>query len=366
MAYRLIRWKARARQKGMTLIEVLIGMALSGLIFVALFTLLGKSADFAGFFHGSAASVDTVSESVGLLNTIMPNITRLRSCTCRGSVVNASRHLSVNMSHCYWHPSQPLYDPFYDAGMADDAADPGGILLFAGEFEWFNGGTNTMNTTQLLRSNIVASGPACINYTSLPAAQTRGCKRDIWLIYRHPTLESGSTPSNAGALGIYIADGTSWPLINIGSSTSLGAQGIGITEVSCGFEHASSAFSVGSDRVSNNFVLNFKIKARTNSINQVSHRLYSSWHRSGKNYSLGTFRDVRLKYSFRNLSNRGAYFWRPTSVRNCKAVGRSAASKEECCSLAIAGGACVSCVPSGSAGTVNSCCSEKISGGVCQ
>ncbi|MCO5144244.1 MAG: hypothetical protein M9962_14235, partial [Oligoflexia bacterium] len=114
------------------------------------------------------------------------------------------------------------------------------------------------------------------------------------------------------------------------------------------------------------FALNIKVKTRSTFIQTVSSSNYESWHPAGKNYNRGLFREIRLKHAFRNLSTRGVYQWRMQSQRGCLQNGEASTNKEQCCSLALVGGVCGHCIPSGESGTAANCCSEKVAAGVCQ
>jgi prepilin-type N-terminal cleavage/methylation domain-containing protein len=369
-------------QKGFTLIELMIGLFLAGLVFMIMFSLMGQTAKFASFFNNTATSIEGVSEAVTQLNAILPQMVRVRQCGCRGAAGTA-------MSNCTWSDTSPWYNPIMNAGQSNTGNGGLGHLLLDGDFEHYFGGDNTANTTQLLRTQIVGTGfgaslGGCQTYSfGASGPLPRGCKLRIRLFYNAPVIESGvlpsSTPSRAGRLSILIGDAapaesvtSNGTLIKIGAPEKGGAGGLGVTELACGF------VNLGGDTAGMLFALNFKIKARSTMSQNPGHPNYESWYptttmvspaysgNSGKNYQLGIFREIRLRYAFRNLGTRGLYHWRTQSIRDCKRNGRSATNREECCSLAIEGGTCRACIPGGAAASdASACCSEKVSGGNC-
>lgn len=345
----------RLQESGFTLIEVMVSVGISGIVMLVFASLLSQSATFSSFFNRTASSIEGAADTIENLNSILPQVVSIRSCRCRGAT-------NTNLlSNCYWDDSTPWYDPVRDGGANDSAST--GFLILAGDFEFFYGGSNLANTTQLFRSNIAASNLAsnlggCNSYTSLPAAQLRGCKVSFNLNYKAPTVESGSTPSNSGFIFLRLGSGAKGYQY-IGEDDRDGRGGVGVSEMSCGFVNTLG----GSTGLL--FALNIKLKSRSTFIQTVSHTNYESWHPSGKNYDRGLFKEIRLKHSFRNLDTRGVYQWRVQSQRSCLENGKTSSTKEQCCSLALTGGACSSCVPSGSAGTADNCCSEKVSAGTC-
>jgi len=366
MTKRVCRQLNAARQKGFTLIELMVSLGLSGLIFMVLMTLMGQGANFSSIFEGSANTIEALSGSISQLNSVMPQIVRINTCGCRGAN-------STNMSNCVWNESATWFDPHFDGG----GVSANHILLDA-DYESFYGGSNTQNTTQLSRTNLPAGFAGELggcNATS-PGTSTgtttftqRGCKQRLRLQYTPAVVESGltssSTPSTAGAVKLWLGDQVGKGEVNIGLPTKSGMRGVGVTELSCGFLQGGATGTAGQAGLL--FVLNMKIKSRSTTSQNPGFSGYESWFKTGVNYSRGMFRELRLKYSFPNISYRGVYQWRPLSRRDCVENGGSAGSKEECCSLAISGGTCIACVAGGAnAASDNMCCSERRTGGVCK
>lgn len=385
LRFHLIMPKQKMRlkdQRGFTLMEMVVGLMLSGIIFLIIFALLGQTAKFAAFFNSTATSIEGVSDAVSQLNAVMPQIVKVRSCGCRGGP-------NTNLSNCRWQDSDPWRNPVLNDGVSNTANGGVGHMLLDADFESFFGST-AADTSQLLRPTGFATNlGGCISYASVPAGQMRGCKQQVRLFYRAPEVEVGTTPSRSGMLTMLIGtanptlpadiSGTAAPAgqIMIGRPLQDGAEGLGLTELSCGF----STVDIGGVATSAGllFVLNFKIKARGTMLQNVSHAQYESWYptvnatngysgSSGKNYELGLFRDVRLKFALRNIGTRGLHHWRASSVRGCSPDGTTGVNLQtQCCSMALAGTTCVACSPAGSTtnATTTGCCSGKVSGGAC-
>ena len=348
-------------QEGMTLIEIVISSGLVGIIMIVIMALLGQVGDIATVFQGQASTMEAVAESVAVLNSTIPLATRIQSCACRAT--------PGTRANCIWEPSQPWYDPSIDGGISSP------VTLLEGEFESHSGPTSAL--TDVLNLSTFG-GKTCEDHNStLDSGLWRGCKQTFKLIYYRPTVfVAGATPnagthSNAGMIELQ-RGGTSNP-IRIGKNDPMGAGGIGVTNVSCGFDNSSGG-TTGATAV---FVLNFKIKSKSNTIAAKNHRNYESWYPSNNeanlaplgssaNFHRGQFREVHLKFPLRNVSTRGVYSWRAESVRSCKVNGQAASNTAECCSQALTGGACVACLRSGQAGSASSCCSGTVSGGICQ
>jgi len=379
-------------QLGFSLIELMVGLGLSGIVFGILMALLGQTAKFTSFFSGTATGVEGTAEAVTMLNTIMPQIVRVRSCACRGAEAAPN---NTYMSNCTWRDTQPWYNPILNGSGLNASNGNLGVMVLDSDFEDFWGGTNSDNTSQL-RFSFAGTGISQIypNYvTNLGNCELygnvdnqRGCKRRLRLFYNAPTLEvaASSNPADAslaGRLTIIVGGGdavtestvssSNVSVSRIGNRNRNGSNGLGVTEFSCGLLGSAGGVS------GLNFVMNLKLKARSTSVQNPSHVNYESWYpiagganaysgTSGKNYSNGLFRDLRMKFSFRNIGTRGLHHWRSQSLVNCKVNGAVAGAREQCCSFAISSGACVACVASGGASSdANQCCSEKIASGVC-
>ncbi|MGZ3703416.1 MAG: hypothetical protein ACXWSD_16735, partial [Bdellovibrionota bacterium] len=298
--------------------------------------------------------------AVSLFSGVVPETTRILSCNCQA---NTSAR-----ANCIWDAQNPWYDPIRTGGAA------GAIDILTGEFEAYDGNPYSLTSfAKLNKGSISIAGQTCLpNYSSNPLA--RGCKLPYALHYTGPTLESGSTPSKAGELKLVIGSGTT-RVAQVGLADPRGANNLGLTELSCGFDYGVGGASGGTGGTS--FVLNLKLKARSNLVNTTSNSKYESWYPTtdcSNNYCKGSFREVRLKFAMRNLTTRGVYYWKPTSTRNCRPVGATTdqanvalTSAAPCCSHAWNGTSCITCLPAGSAALADAsnCCSGNLSGGLC-
>lgn len=347
-----------SRQAGFTLIELMVSLGLSGVVFMVMMTLMGQSATFSAIFHGGANAVEAVSTTISQLNNVMPQIVRINTCGCRGAE-------SSSLSNCTWSEASPWYDPHYNGGVASSNQ-----ILLEADFESFYGGNNTQNTTQLERSNLPAGfgsefgGCDSTAYASLSNYRARGCKHRLRLYYTPPTLEAGGVPSKAGSFWLWMGNQVGKGVYSIGAVDKNGMSGIGVSELSCGFQSGTGGSGLQSGLL---FVLNMKVRSRTTTLQDPANSLYESWYKGGLNYGKGVVRELRLKYSLPNLAYRGMYQWRSLGKRNCTPNGSSSGSAEECCSLAWSGTSCVACIASGQPSTTaTACCSERLSGGNCK
>ncbi|MGZ3695904.1 MAG: PilW family protein, partial [Bdellovibrionota bacterium] len=336
-------------QAGVTLIELMVAVGIGGFLFFALMALLSQTTEFATFFHSAATSIEGTSNAISQLNSIMPQVVRIQSCGCHGVA-------STNMSSCTWTEpgaADPNIgkDPIQNWGGATGTPGTGAAALgnaleiFKGDFEWFGG--DAPNTplgliTGILTSNINTSGSLggceALNGFSVNGAATttfgKGCKLQIRLLYKAPFAAVGATPSYPGYLRILLGTQSEATLSNgtwIGQADYRGSSALGVTQLSCGYVQSGTTGAQSSGQL---FALNLKIKVRATSEQSTSSMNYESWYPGGQNYYRGNIRDLRFKYSFRNLSTRGAYQWRAQGKRNCIPNGSAAVNKSDCCSLA--------------------------------
>jgi len=347
------------RQLGFTLLEVMVSTALVGVIFVALMTLLGKSGEVSAIFRGQVRTIEGVSEAVGALNSILPQVTRIQTCKCRAN--------SSTRANCIWDSSSTnaWYDPVRDGSLSGTPP-----VILSGEFEAYDG-TQALNSMAGLASPASFMGVPCIGQASnLSTSLQRGCRQSFSLEFTAPTQAAVGTPSKAGMLRLRIGGRGDAQSYTIGADTEDGAGGLGVTELACGFDSSSGGVT------GSNFVLNLRVKTKLNTIRDPSHANYESWYpgrttaaqsvQATKNYLRGQFREIRMKFGMRNLTSRGIYAWKALSIRDCKQNGESAGNVAQCCSQAFDGATCVPCVRSGQGGSSNIiCCSGTRTGGTC-
>lgn len=334
----------------MTLIEIMISTGLAGLIMVALMFLLYQSGKLGGKMNQTFDVVEGAADAVSQFSAVIPETTRITSCLCQGN--------TSTRAACVWNTSNPWYDPVYSGGATN------GSTILAGEFEAYNGVPSASFTSlgSQVTSAISVPGESCGSSNStLTSGQMRGCKLSYQLKYTAPTnTTAGGAASNAGQVYLKIGSNRG---AGIGYPGPDGARGLGVVKFACGFDNA------GGGTAGSVFVLNMLLKVKSNLVVDTNNMYYEKWYPDDTsctlNYCKGTFKEIQLKYTMRNLTTRGAYFWRPESIKNCVQAGKPAASIGLCCSGAWDGTNCVTCLPSGSAGTNNTCCSQQASGGVC-
>jgi prepilin-type N-terminal cleavage/methylation domain-containing protein len=269
-------------QHGYTLLELMIAAAIGALVFYTLMSLLGQTTNFATHFHGTAGAIEASSDAISQLNGMMPEIVRIRRCSCSGSSTTAT-------ASCRWFPpassAEPNIgkDPVQNYGVASPGTE---VEIFAGDFESFGGavtatgypGLRGLFTGYLGQGGNASSGIKCAGMDGvLSGLYAKGCKMPISLYYTSPTLESGTTPAKPGSLRIAVggdgsafSGGTSdtW----IGRPTDTGYRGIvGVTQLSCGFAQSSASSA------SMLFVLNLKINSRSTTEQNVNCSSYESW-----------------------------------------------------------------------------------------
>ena len=335
-------------QKAFTLIELMVGIGIFGIIMLAAFGVMSTGSELAGFYSKNAATSEFLADGLTQLSSILPQVVKINACNCSGT--------GSSVSDCTWSDSSPWNDPVIDAGVST------GGTIFDAEYEAFYGGSGALTTDETLTSDISSvGGYSCGSHAYTSGLSSRGCRQRVRILYTAPTQESGSTTSKPGKIEIKISEaGTTSPSTThtIGDNTTGGKQGL--VALSCGLMNPESS------QVGLNFVINMKMKIKKKYSENTSAAQYESWHPSGVRFDKGFFRESKLKFSFPNLFVRGAYQWRMTGIKKCIKNGSSSTTKEECCSGAISGGSCISCIRSGESGDDSSCCSEKAVSGTCQ
>jgi hypothetical protein len=273
-----------------------------------------------------------------------------------------------------------LYNPAspWSAPPVTGVPAAGSTLIFDADFDAGYGGDGTLNTDQTLASYYTTIGTgvygSCEANTNVAAGSNitnRGCRLRVRLVYTPPVVETGltqaSTPSKAGQLAIYVTSTgaalPATPTAKMGDSSGTNAQTVGVTVLSCGLLQPTASSQIGTT-----FALNMRYKIKKSAVKDPSSLYYESWAPTGEDYSRGFFRETKMKFTFPNISVRGAYQWRMQAIRSCKTIGATVTNKELCCSGAVnASNQCIDCIRSGQASaSANSCCSEELSGANCK
>ncbi len=346
----------------------MVGLAASSVVFLAAGEIFFRGVDLSAYFFRNAATMEQVSDGITQLSALMPQIVRIHSCHCSGN--------GDTEADCTWDGSNTANewkDPVLDFGQASP------VTIFDADYEnGFGGGAVNPGTLFLGSDPTLTSfysGMGCEDPNPSGVAANRGCRRRMRLVYTAPTqMNAGTgTLSKPGTLEIQLRStlwGGSMTTLRIGATTDTGSSRggqVGLVKLSCGFA-SPVAGQLGTD-----FVINLRTKVKSNTIEDPGSTRYESWYpkpypNGEQHYQQGLFREAKLRFSFLNLTNRGAYQWKLQSVRNCKKAGESVTSREQCCSLAYdSSGQCLdSCKPSGTAGGISECCSEKSDGTTCK
>ncbi|NUM88200.1 MAG: prepilin-type N-terminal cleavage/methylation domain-containing protein [Bdellovibrionales bacterium] len=346
----------------MTLLELLVGLAIFAIVSLAVAAVLTLGLNLSGFFFRNAATMEAVSDGMFQLSAIMPQVVKVNSCNCSGT--------GSSVGDCTWSTAGEWLDPVFDGGMAS------GSKIFEGEFEAGNGGSGEMSDTTLTSAFSLARGCGPTPTVGPPpypyndASNRRGCRQMVRLTYTTPTMENPGTGvrSEPGFLEISIhniAAPAQKTTFRIGNEGGIGATRSGLVRMSCGFA------SPGAGQVGTNFVINLRTKVKQQVTERPAASEYESWHPGGKNYSMGFFREARMKFNLQNLSVRGAYHWRLQSLRGCKLGGDtlgSGQSSDVCCSGASDGTSCLDFCRRAGVGVAedSECCSGKKNGVVCE
>lgn len=355
----------KIRISGFTLIELMIGLAAASLVFLMAGSIFVRGVDLSSFFFRNAAVMEQMSDGITQLSAVMPQVVHIRSCNCSGN--------TATESSCSWSPASEWNDPVFDVGLPGNGT---ANILFDADYDNGYGGSGLAGAQYLAADQTLTSyypgGMGCEG--AHPGGITNhGCRRRLRLVYIAPIQEVGSVPSRPGVLQLQLND-TGWAggspqKINIGLSSGVttsasAASQAGLVRLSCGFA-TPTAGQIGTD-----FVINLRAKVKSSGIETVSSSSYESWHPSGTRYNQGLFREAKLRFTFLNLSQRGAYQWKMQSTKTCKVSGQAATNREQCCSLALgASGQCLAtCKPKGNvpiATSASECCSEKFVAGDC-
>lgn len=339
---------------------------MASIVFLAAGSVFFRGVDLSTFFNRNAMTMEHLSDGINQLSTVLPQVVRIRSCSCSGA--------GGNEAGCAWNPATEWHDPVINFGVSTPGTP---VTIFDADYEWGIGGNSSfINATQdlaadqTLTSFYTGAGLSC-NTTLTGGHTSRGCRQRVQLIYTAASVPGGSLPHLPGVLTIRLINGAGATRtdLNIGNVAGMTSSRAGLVRMSCGFVQPEAG------RLGTDFVINLRSKVKTSNVENPSASNYESWVEGQANYDRGFFREAKLRFSFLNLTQRGAYQWRMLSNRNCisssPAVAPAAAptNREQCCSFALDTGTntCLSqCVSSGvAAASAAACCSEKWNGGFC-
>lgn len=332
--------------RGMTLVELLIGLGLSSVVVLAAFSVFQGGLNFAGVYNRSFGATESIEEGVQLLNAYMPMVTEVKSCLCTGTS-------STGVDSCTYNSST---DPWDVGGNAKAATTLLDVEFESHYLKWVAGSGVANTATAYITGNSLSGKYGC--GTNSYAATSRGCKWRMQLKGMPPVKESGATASTPGWLKLQISSSSDTSVYTehwIGKSTDK----MGITYVACGF------LTPQSGQQAPIFVLDFKVKVKSTTIENTSSALYEGFDPTSQNYARGFFKNQHLQFTFANIGTRGVYSWRTRGYAGCKANGSTVQDSIQCCSTCrTAAGACQDCIRSGQAATeATRCYSQQLNGG---
>lgn len=307
-------------REGFTLVELMVAMALSGLLALGLASLMTVSARQA--LEGQ--KVADFEEEIDLfeykMRTLFMGMSQVISCAC-----------SADVGGCKW---------------TDSVAAPGTLL------------TADFETDTDLFDGTVAPCPATVGRL--------GCKQMISLVYTAATPQTvvsagQSRIGSAGFLSMQTALGQELARLN------------GVTQVACGF-----LGSTPEGVAVQSFRLFINAKARTTSASKGAAAELQGWHPTDPGFSNGILRWLPFQLEATNLSQRGLLVLSTSTTVGCSQDGLVGPAGS-CCSgyQMMSGGACMrasECILSGGAiglgvglsGIATECCTHQdVRGGSC-
>lgn len=350
---------------GVTLVELMVAVALFGVLSLAMMTLFGDHSLQIAKARNEARLSEQLGEFSEALDLYLGGVTQVISCGCTNSNPCVYSPGATETEDCT-APSVACAvapNPLFRFEM-EDAANPAVSIPSAG---CLNSGSST-----------VAAG------ITPDQMILRGCKKRMRLTYTPPVIEVGPTHSQPGTLTIGLEDPTvASPALGAGLTTLHTLRGVYM--VRCG--HISPTGTGTGVASKDHFRLQIRMKERIrNDIAPTDANLYESWAQAGLNFWRGTHREVSLDFAFQNLSVHGVHFGKPFSFRDC-VLGSSFSAEGNCCSgFRLVNGNCLpmdNCVAGGPPPTrvgqapsdpsnpnmaFAECCSHKMTGagGTCR
>lgn len=329
---------------GVTLIELMIATAISGVAAIALMTVM---ADFSRRTAAARNDANLSEQLVGfsdLLETYLGNATLIdevapgQTCGCGMTAAQKAACLIKNAADCVVTAANPT----------PNCSAP--ILRF--EFE------DTNFPDQQAAGNCVF-GAGIFPGGSPDGLVPRGCKRKARLVFTPPVANSGT---GAGILAITLEDVNGIPAANPFFGIT------GVTSFRCGHLENPSRPGMASP---DSFRLVIGMKARANNFGP-GHPEFDGWHPDDARFVRGTHRTITADINFRNLTASGIHFGKAESIKNCVIDGQ-VSPEGQCCSgywnsttnVCIAANACL---PRNAAlvGIGQECCSRMSANGVCR
>lgn len=283
--------KRQKDQGGLTLVELMVGTALGGILVIAMIWLFIYSRGR----EVSSRNQSDLSEKLGqfsqMLEVYLTNATEIRACGCN----RAGECVYDPAVDCVRSPAScvaPLVD-----FITEDSLDPG---AFAGA-DCHEGTPNPRVST------------------TPPRLPPRGCKKRIQVLLVQPTPISATVPARVGTPGRLI-------LRDVTRGVDL-ADLSGVYSVSCGQAPDSGGTASGLQ-----FSFNILAKSRGSNILESSDPgALDGWHPSDASINQGIHRSYLSTVPFRNISQNGLHFGKTITYDSCTRDGLIA-PEGNCCS----------------------------------
>lgn len=360
----LFRPRLLHANQGMTLVELMVSVALFGVLSLGIAEMFAQSSKMTARAQNGARLSEQITQFSQILENYLSNTTQLIACNCaNGCVLPDLTSLTALPAGT---------DCMSGNCGAGSTSTPGDDILFF-EYEDANNPTVPANNTACV-VNFPPSG--WLSAAITPDQLTwRGCKKRIHLTAVMPTANSGSDPGSPGQLAIYPDDGSGNPLppaiavlggtngtVNSGKMTGTS----GVYQMICGQTPIpSDGMAAATTPEPNHFRIELSVVSRVNNTQDTTSPQFEGWTTTSTHFGNGLQRNLAFDYSFHNLNVPGVHFGKTVTSINCTADNGSAPDGNCCSGYMDAAGTCVpmaNCLVSGtlSPDIWSHCCSHKI------
>lgn len=369
------RKKLNCSDRGATLIELMISLAITGIITLAAAALLTRVTQL----QVKSSNESSNAEDLSLFNQFLHQYidqSVMFYCNCTSSPT------------CYFDPTW---------GSTKDACDLGRQFVSANAPDCASNTAGVAPVPVVLAAFVTETAP---NPLSVPGAQcympanwsagvtpsvsAKGCKKVIQLVYTRASRAdsvAGGLASQPGVLELRDvtafmntkSDIKYFPLYNAIATAKTIASLRDVSVAKCGLTVDLTTLGASNQSTMSGFQLNVNLKIlgrRVISTTKNNESGVSSYNPADADFVSGNaitrvFQDV---YSFKNIDQRGRMFG-PTTTRPCLATGQASADWRDCCTShldSITGSKCSdTCSSSGTPGMTNEgqCCSKMLRSG---
>jgi prepilin-type N-terminal cleavage/methylation domain-containing protein len=283
--------------KGLTLVELMVTVALSGISSLMLMTMLASYSEHVARAQNDSNLSEQLVSFGDVLDSYLGNATLIQSCGCANNCVFSTAAANETTDDCTTNGTCP--------------SGTGSPIL---RFEYEDSGD----------AGLVAFGTCGFSGGFLPAAVPdglvpRGCKRRARLTYTRPTTAAAG--GQMGSLALTMEDAAGVPAI------APILQLTGVTYFRCG--HPPDPVNPANPDTGA-FKMSIRAKARANNYGPRDPR-FDGWHPIDPLFAQGTHRSQKMDISFRNLNSAGIMFGKSSGEQNCTIDG-AADPNGNCCS----------------------------------